>query len=920
MAQIELNIASATLTRDGAAAALRPKTLAVLVALIERQGAVVSRDDLRRLVWGKLHGSDAGPKQCIRELRRLLEDSAPDLIETVGRQGYRLTAPIAVTGDDGALARNRTPVCPGRDPELAALAKAATRARRGARSVVLIEGEAGAGKTRLADAFLDGLGDQSLLWIARGQAIPHPGAREPYGPLLEALSQLANGGAGATLRRLLREVAPSWAEQLPGPDRRDPAAIDLDQARPDPMLREFSDLMERLTQSLPGILLLEDLHWADPSTLAWLSAWGLRRGAARLLVLGTLRDDEPDPSGALTETLGHLQRQPGTQVLTLGGLDSAAVTALLADRFPGNAFPADLARDLTLRTEGHAILVDAAIGRWTARGDIARIDGGWTLAAPVADLVGAIAPGVDSFIAGEIGRLGPSERGLLEAASVAGPVFSALALADDRADVERAERQLDDLARLRRFVEPAGTSRQPDGAVATRFAFRHVLYHEALYAGIPAANRQGLHRRIGTRMERAMGPHAAGIAPVLADHFERGADWPSAARYRGLAGLRALGRGAAPEAAVQLRQAMDLHARCPDPSEDLLNAELQALLGLGSALIVSEGFTGEELKAVYHRAQGLAARGGDSDTAVPVLAGLWNYHVTRADLARAGDLARSLSDLSRGASDAAAMAALNAAGQTDFFTGDFNACLPRIETVLTILDRAPPDQAAALFGEDPGVVCRQYAACVAQILDRGAEATAHLDAGLARADALAQPFAQAQMHWAGAIVAREQGDPDRTRRRAEALIAICDAADIPFWRPAGQMLAGWARAIRGDDGGADLLARGLARYEAMKARLTLPLGLALSAEVLSRNGDQAAALTTLNRALAVIEETGERWYEAEVLRLQAGVLSQSGRAEEAGEVLARAIDLARRQGALAFERRAVAQGRGFPPVPGQAER
>lgn len=908
MDKIELDIAGGTLLRGNEAKPLRPKTLAVLVALIERQGEVVSQNELRRLVWGDRHGAEAGPKQCIRELRRLLDDSADgaDFIETVGRQGYRLLAPITVRG--GKAPEPDALLCVGRAAEYNVLRDRAGAARRGNRAIALIAGEAGAGKTRLADSFLAALPGHGPLWVARGQAIPHPGAREPYGPLLEALSQLVSGPAGATVRRLLRERAPSWADQLPGAEaRRDPVDIDLAQPRPDPMLREFCDLMEELTRTLPGILVLEDLHWGDPSTLAWLSAWASRRGPARLLILGTYRFDELDRAGDLATTVSHLQRFPDTTILTIAGLGERAVAEYLAARFPAHRFPPDLAGCLADRTEGHAILIDAAVSQWLAQGDITREDGTWRLARPAGDLVTAIAPSVQGFIDAEVDRLEPSERRLLERASVAGPVFSPIDLADDRDALEEAERQLDQLARNRRFIEPSGLSHRPDGTMAARYAFRHSLHHEALYAAIPPANRQGLHRQIGTRLEAALHAGAEDSASTLADHFERGADWPRAALHRGVSGRRALGRGAAQEAASQLRQALDFHARCPDPDDTLRAAELRTLLGLGAALIVSDGFTGEELGTVYHRANALAAQSGEAASVIPVLAGLWNYHVSRADMVRAADLALGLQDLAGEAPDHIAMAAHNAVGQTRFFTGDFLACLPRIEAVLEIGRQSAQHGIAALFGEDPIVVCHQYAACVTRILGRDCEAEAHLAAGLDRAESLGQPFARAQMLWAHALVARERGDREAVLIHATALVDLCDDAGIPFWRPAGQVLAGWARAMEGDARGLDLIDEGIAGYDAMNTRIVLPYWLALKAECVALHGDPFAGVMALRRAFATLRATGERWYEAELHRIWAALAIGAGKPASARRALDRAAAVARAQGALAFADRAARQ-------------
>jgi DNA-binding winged helix-turn-helix (wHTH) protein len=198
--RLSLDLARGVLVRDGVAIHLRPKTLAVLAALVESRGAVIGRDELRRTVWGVIHGNDAGPKQCIRELRGLFRDpaSGPRLIETVGRRGYRLLVVIDLVGAE-AVAPGQTVICVGRTNELNVLAEARAAAARGSRLMLMVSGEPGAGKTRLADSFVACLPKTAAHWTARGQCVPHPGAREPYGPLLEILGQLVAGRFGATV-------------------------------------------------------------------------------------------------------------------------------------------------------------------------------------------------------------------------------------------------------------------------------------------------------------------------------------------------------------------------------------------------------------------------------------------------------------------------------------------------------------------------------------------------------------------------------------------------------------------------------------------------------------------------------------------------------------------------------------------------
>jgi DNA-binding winged helix-turn-helix (wHTH) protein len=910
--RLKLDPGAGVLLRDGTPLPLRPKTLAVLAALAARPGAVVHNDVLRERVWGRRFGNEAGPKQCIRELRRVLGDSTarPRFIETVGRQGYRLLAPVEIVAPPAPTPRPEV-FCVGRAAELAAMTESLGLAEQGVRTTVFLAGEAGAGKTRLADAFVATLPNRNI-WTAHGQCIPLAGAREPYGPLFDIVRELATGRSGAAVVRMLRQAAPSWLAQLPGLGRSGPAGRRADGIPTDSMARELSDFLELLAQRAPGVIVLEDLHWADPSTLAWLGAWGRRRAPAQIQVVATYRVEEADGTGDLGVTVRELGRTPGFRALTVNGLEVPAVAELLARRFDPHAFPETLAHALVQRTEGHAILVDGIIDQWAAQGDIRQVDGSWVVHGAVRDVVRAIAPDVRVHIERGIEGLGGSDRRLLEAASVAGMDFSPADLAGNRPELEDIEYRLEQLARRQHIVDRRDAGPAPDGGSTMRYRFRHALYREALYDGIPTANRQRLHREIGGHLETAHGDRAHEIAPALAEHFERGGDIRRAAHYRGLSAAGALARGAAAEAAEQFREALELHRRSAG-DRDSRTPELGALLGLGAAIIMSEGFTAPELPAIYERAHALSGDAeGMTHAVVPVLAGRWNYHVSRAEIGIASRLA---DDLGRAAADAPAawrMAAHNAAGITRWFSGAPADALPHIAAVLALHAEGSDGDAAATLGEDPVVVCRQYAACVQQLLGDGAAAEAHFAAGMARAGSLDQPFGVAQMLWAGALIAHARDDPALVLERARALVDVCERSTIAFWLPAGRVMAGWARVMLGDPAGLAELQAGCDAYAAMEVRLSMPHCLALLAEATARCGGTTAGFGALIRALRTGRTTGERWYEAELHRGWGELSLRAGRPASARRAFSRALALARRQDIPAFAARAAARLAALP--------
>ncbi len=311
---------------------VRPKPFAVLAYLATHPGRLVTAAELRKVVWPNTYISEGLLRSYIREVRVVLRDDAetPRFIETVPRRGYRflpaLTTPQPVVSSQWSVvseegrAGTRSQLTTGhwhqatslvgRDTELTQLKGWLARAMSGTRQVVFVTGEPGIGKTTVVDAFLAGVGNwglgsgippspnpifqspKSALWIARGQCIEHYGAGEAYLPVLEALGHLCRQPGGEQVVGVLSHYAPTWLVQMPALVSE--AELEMLQrkiqgATRERMLREIAEAVEALTLEHPLVLVIEDVHWSDHSTLDLLSWLAQRRGPARLLLLATYR-------------------------------------------------------------------------------------------------------------------------------------------------------------------------------------------------------------------------------------------------------------------------------------------------------------------------------------------------------------------------------------------------------------------------------------------------------------------------------------------------------------------------------------------------------------------------------------------------------------------------------------------------------
>ncbi|HEX9844453.1 MAG TPA: AAA family ATPase, partial [bacterium] len=355
---------------------LPPKALAVLWRLASQAGQVVTKEALLDAGWAGTVVSEGVLTTCLRLLSQALGEDAqqPRYLATVHRLGYRFVAPVSATAPGPpagtplslaapppSLAPAPPPLVVGRAAELAQVHAWFAQARQGGRQTVFITGEAGLGKTTLVEAFLADVAAEQTAWIGRGQCIEQYGAGEAYLPLLDALGRLGRGPDGARLVACLRQFAPTWLVQLPalvGEAARAAMERQGPGVTPQRMLRELAEALEAFTAEQPVVLVLEDLHWSDVSTVEALALLARRREAARLLVLGTYRPVKLIVHDHPLKTLKQELAAHGqcAEVL-LGGLSREAIATYLAQRRIAPEGREDLATFVSRRTEGHPLFM-----------------------------------------------------------------------------------------------------------------------------------------------------------------------------------------------------------------------------------------------------------------------------------------------------------------------------------------------------------------------------------------------------------------------------------------------------------------------------------------------------------------------------------------------------------------------------------
>jgi predicted ATPase len=815
-----------------------------------------------------------------------------------------------------------------REPELAVLRAALAAAAGGRGALVCVAGEPGIGKTTLVEDFLDELpGPGRTCRVARGRCSERLAGSEAYLPVLDALGDLLRRETSGAVARLLKVVAPTWFAQVApaAPSSPDPTGESRAFSQP-AMLREFGNLLQEVSRLGPVVLFFDDVHWADVSTVDLLAHLGRHCPGLRVLVLVTYRPTElllgPHPFHRVKL---ELQGKGACTELPLGFLGRPDVDRYLALAFPDHAFPEDFVDLVYARTEGSPLFLADLLRYLRERGVIAESGGRWSLARELPDLRQELPESVRGMIQRKLEQPSAGDRRLLAAASVQGHEFDSAVLAGAlRLDAAEVEERLQVLDRVHGLVRLVREYEFPDRTLTLRYAFVHVLYQQALYTDLPPSRRAALSVALARTLEGYHGEGNLSAAAELACLYEVGRDWERAARQFYLAAQNAARVFAHREAVELARRGLGLLEALPQtPARTALELWLQTTLGL--QLQVTEGYAAPAAEPAYSRARELCPREPDAAPLFPVLWGLWLFHKVRSELPRAREMAEQLFALARRLNDPdLALQAQQALGLTALCRGEPAAALRHVEQVATLYDPNRHRTHAFLFGQDPGVICKAYGAVALWLLGYPDAAERQSNAAIGMSHELSPTSQAVALHFA-AMLHQLRRDGPRTRACAEASGAIAAEHGFSFWRAGGAVMSGWALAAGGAAAeGLGRLRQGLADWHATGSVTYRTYYLGLLAEVLAEQGQAEEAGRLLDEALALVQQTDERLYEAELHRLR-GELLRSGPAapgpaalQRVEEDFCRALDIARRQQAKSLALRAamslaqLGQSRGRP--------
>jgi serine/threonine protein kinase/tetratricopeptide (TPR) repeat protein len=662
-------------------------------------------DGVRRLLRRAL---TKDPRNRLRDIG----DARLELIEMLGAssagsgtgrslldalRGLRDSASVSVFGvgnADTPSVADTPEAFVGREPELKRLEGFLRQAIEGTGRVVFITGEAGIGKTALADEFLRRARQQRVV-LCRGRCAEQYGPGEAYLPFLDALGALVKGPGGEHIAAVMRIQAPTWCLQLPAvlasPGALEQLLRETIGATKERMMREMSDLLSAVAASTPIVLLLEDLHWADASSVDLLRRLSDRAREQRLLVIGTFRpEDLAVGNHPLKNSKREMDAHQACEELALGSLHSDHIAAYLDRRFSPNSFPPALATLIESRTEGHPLFATSLVHLLEQSGHITKTNDHWTLRRALSEMDLEVPESVRGMIRKKIEVLEEEDRRALQYGSIEGEEFTSNVVAhllgiDDLALEER----LDRLDRMHRLIVTLGEEEWPDGTLAVRYRFAHALYQNILYADLVGKRRSLLHRQVGEQLATRHGDAANRIATQLAMHFERGRDFSNAITYLIHAGGNANKVYANAEAEQHYSRALALVDKLPDPERAEKYLSLYLKRGTANHSMSRFQQAVEDFTQTLDKARATASPHMEGEALIALANTLLISHRMEEMQARADDLLRVADACGR---DMMRAAALLFIGLKHICYGELVAGKPLLDQAISV-SRASGDKA-----------------------------------------------------------------------------------------------------------------------------------------------------------------------------------------------------------------------------------
>lgn len=750
----------------------------------------------------------------------------------------------------------------GRDLELNQLNQAWNAAREGRAHLVLLSGEPGIGKSRLALELGRRVRAEGHV-VASARAYEAAG-RLPWGPVVDLLrsdalrSHIDTLGTiwRAELARLLPELLEASQSTIPS------RSGDLTQRH-----RLFDAVSRAIVGDRPRLLIIDDLQWCDAETIEMIG-FAVRSGpTAPVLIVGTVRSEEiPEhhPLVGLVDALGH---DKAVTIVPLERLDEATIATLAARLRNADTIDSELAARLWVETEGNPLFVIEVLrAGLSPEGSQA-----------------ALTPTMRAVLGARLGQLPDGARRLAEVAAVIGRSFSVglLVSATGIGEPELVD-HLDELWR-RRIIRDQGLT----------YDFSHDKLRAVALEMLGPARRRQYHRAVAGAIAVEFRHDLEAASPQLAAHYDQaGMVEPAIDAYR-VAGARAVAVSALDEAVTMFRRALSLLAQMP-PSPDRDALELEIRIALGSPLVALEGYGSQEAHYLYERALSLC-RQLQRPVDPPILRGLGLARLQGCRFDECSEIGQALVDHERH-DPTARTEGRYLLGVSAFWRGDLARARQELEGAIDAYDVSLRHQHLALYAQDPKAVCLVRLAWV----DLWAGDAGRADQRARSALALAVDLDHLMTLWYvltyAAIIAAESEDLVRLAELLEDAELLGKRLPMRYLMIVGEALRGWLDVCEGSPGGIERLVQSVARSRTAGESLHLTYTLLLLARARGMAGELHAGRAATREGLSLSHRRNQRYLEAELWRVDGELAYRRGESDAVAS-LRRAVEVADRQGA-----------------------
>ena len=806
--------------------------------------------------------------QEVRGISRPIELFRIDGTESTGEGDPRRSGPLV-----------------GRSRELRLLESAWASALAGEGSTVLLSGEAGLGKTRLASELRRQVrnGGHNVIQLRGSPFHQNTALRAIVDHLTRVLDLDAETSREEIFRRLEesladlgldpRELAPPLVALINLSKPANPSAVELRGVELKQAIFEtLTAWLWAVVQRSPTLLIVEDLHWLDPSSVELLLRIGGRVGRQRILILLTSR---PEAAVPLAVDSGIIQ-------ITLHRLESETTLELVTRLTAGSGFSQSEIQQLAGRSDGVPLFAEELVRQ--------ALEGGAPGGPAPRD--SSVPPALFSSLMARLDRMG-AVRDLARVAAVCGREVS-VRLVAAAAGVSESEAA----AGLNHLTE-AGICLALPGPGA--YTFKHALILDVAYESMLRADRVELHRALANVIETDFASIREGEPEVLAHHLERAGENARAIPYLQRAAAQALAQSANREAVHHLSQALSLL----DPGTESAGLELELRNALGSPLIATSGYSSPSVETNYGRATEVARLLADPEQSFHALSGLRRFHQVHGDVARARSISEELVKLAAGIGQPVLQGiAHHALGEAFFLGGQPQQARTELEAALALLDTCTAK--GDLTARSPSVTVRAYLGLTYWTLGYPNQALASVTEAVNMAEKFEWRFGVAYALVLSAWIHELRAEPTEAIRCAEAGGALALAHHFPYWVHGATVYGAWAKAILGEREGLAEFGRGLEGFRAIGARTTEAHLLALLAEMKVIHEGPASALDVIEEGFAAAIESGELQWLPDLYRLRAKFRFQLDPADVEGSLddLETALNLARESGARSLELRA----------------